>query len=143
MDDRDRGPRWSERERWRDDDERGLFAYEGEGYMRGGGRDLDRGDDPRGYGHVSAREIEDDRPSFRGLGPKNYRRSDARIHEDACERLAMDEMVDASDIEVAVHEGVVTLSGTVRDRQQKRWAEDTVERVVGVRDVQNSIRVKG
>ena len=80
-------------------------------------------------------------PSYRGLGPKNYRRSDERIREDVCERLTLDHYVDASDIEVEVREGVVMLSGSVEDRRTKRRAEDVAESVNGVRDVQNQIRV--
>lgn len=79
--------------------------------------------------------------SFRGKGPKGYRRSDERIREDVSERLEEDHDVDASDIEVRVADGVVTLSGTVRDRWQKRRAEDIAERATAVRDVQNEIRL--
>ena len=82
-----------------------------------------------------------DRPSYRGRGPKNYQRSDARIHEDVCERLSMDHEVDASEIEVSVSEGVVVLNGTVSDRRSKRIAEDIADSVHGVKDVQNNIRV--
>jgi len=63
-----------------------------------------------GYGYDRDRGPQE---SYRGRGPKNYQRSDDRIREDICERLAMDHDVDASDIEVAVAEGVVTLNGTV------------------------------
>jgi len=51
-------------------------------------------------------------------------------------------MLDAGEIEVQVKNGEVTLSGTVSDRLAKRHAEDMIERVSGVRDVQNNIRVK-
>lgn len=58
-----------------------------------------------------------------------------------CDRLADSWDVDASDIEVAVANGEVTLSGTVRDREQKRRAEDLVESLSGVREVNNQLRV--
>ena len=74
-------------------------------------------------------------------GPKGYERSDDRIREDVCERLTMDHDVDATDIEVFVSEGVVTLNGTVHERHAKRIAEDICESVRGVRDVQNNLRV--
>lgn len=80
------------------------------------------------YGHV-------------GRGPKGYRRSDERITEDVNEQLTRDPEVDASDIEVRVESGIVTLSGTVDDRQSKRVAEDIANDVWGVKDVQNQIRV--
>src|SRR5712692_9688035 len=71
------------------------------------------------------------RQSFRGRGPKNYRRSDERIRDDVCERLEREERIDASDMEVVVGAGVVTLSGSVSDRDSKRRAEDLVESVSG------------
>jgi BON domain len=79
--------------------------------------------------------------SYRGRGPRTYRRSDQRILEDVCERLSNDAWVDATDIEVKVEAAEVQLSGTVEDRGAKRRAELLAEQVVGVRDVQNAIRV--
>lgn len=76
-----------------------------------------------------------------GRGPKDYRRSDERIREDINDRLTDDGWLDATHVEVSVSEGEVTLSGTVGNRQAKRRAEDLAERVSGVRDVQNNIRV--
>src|SRR5690606_19761333 len=77
----------------------------------------------------------------RGRGPKNYKRSDTRIYEDICDRLSLGD-VDAENIEVSVSNGEVTLSGTVRDREDKYRAEDIAESVLGVRDVHNNIRVQ-
>jgi osmotically-inducible protein OsmY len=79
--------------------------------------------------------------SFAGRGPKGYQRSDDRIREDVCERLAGDSIVDASDMEVTVADGEVTLSGSAHARAEKRRAEDIVEHVSGVRDVQNQLRL--
>jgi hypothetical protein len=81
------------------------------------------------------------RVSFRGRGPKNYRRSDDRILEEVNERLTDDHDVDASEIEVAVENGEVTLSGTVNSRHEKRMAEDVAESCHGVVDVHNRLRV--
>ena len=78
----------------------------------------------------------------RGRGPKGYSRSDERVREDVSDRLADDPMVDASDIEVQVSQGEVTLSGHVDSRTAKRRAEDCAEGVSGVRHVQNNLRVK-
>jgi hypothetical protein len=77
----------------------------------------------------------------RGRGPKGYKRSDERIHEDVCERLTEDPFIDASNIEVLVKEGEVTLSGTVFSRGLKRRAEDLAEMASGVSHVQNNLRV--
>ena len=76
-----------------------------------------------------------------GRGPRNYRRSDARILEDVCEALTRHGDVDATDIEVAVEGGEVTLSGTVDDRRTKRLAEDVAASCAGVHDVHNRLRV--
>jgi CBS domain-containing protein len=81
------------------------------------------------------------REDHRGRGPRNYQRSDDRIREDVSERLSDDARVDASEIEVAVQNREVTLTGTVRDRNEKRWAEDIAESVSGVTHVQNNLRV--
>jgi len=79
----------------------------------------------------------------RGRGPKNYSRSDDRVREDVSDRLTDDWQVDASEIELSVSKGEVTLTGTVNDRMQRRRAEDVVERVSGVTHVQNNLRVRG
>lgn len=80
--------------------------------------------------------------SFHGKGPKGYKRSDDRIKEDVCETLARDHRIDASDIEVNVENAMVTLSGTVDNREVKRAAEMAVENLSGVDDVRNDIKVK-
>lgn len=80
--------------------------------------------------------------SFYGKGPKNFKRSDDRIREEVSEALFHDHAVDASEIEVQVNDGEVTLSGTVSERRMKRLAEDCVERVSGVKDVRNEIRIQ-
>jgi hypothetical protein len=80
--------------------------------------------------------------SYAGKGPKGYRRSDERIEEDVNEALSQNPEIDATDIEVKVNNGEVTLSGTVSERQFKRIAEDVAERCSGVQDVRNEIRVQ-
>ena len=76
-----------------------------------------------------------------GRGPKGYRRSDERIREEICDRLTDDWHVDASEVEVVVNSGQVTLSGSVHSREEKRKAEDLVEAIPGVQDVHNNLRV--
>jgi osmotically-inducible protein OsmY len=78
---------------------------------------------------------------YRGKGPRGYKRSDERIREDINDRLTDYSHLDASDIEVTVTEGAVTLDGWVENRWAKRLAEDIVDSVSGVKDVQNSLRV--
>jgi hypothetical protein len=79
---------------------------------------------------------------FRGRGPLGYERSRERIYEDVCEWLTDDDEIDASEIEVEVDNGIVTLRGTVPDRRQKRRAEDVAERASGVRDVRNQLEIE-
>jgi len=77
----------------------------------------------------------------RGKGPKGYRRSDERILEEVNDRLADDPYLDAREIEVTVQNGDITLSGTIDDRYAKRRAEDIVESVSGVHNVENRLRI--
>ncbi len=88
------------------------------------------------------RRREDEMRGHYGRGPKGYTRSDERIREDVSDRLTEDWEVDASDIEVTVSNGEVTLAGTVDSRRAKRRAEDCAESVSGVRNVQNNLRVQ-
>jgi hypothetical protein len=87
------------------------------------------------------RQYETARPHYVGRGPKGYKRSDDRIRDEICDRMTEDPHLDASEIEVDVIEGEVTLSGSVMSRDQKRRAEDVAERISGVRDVTNQLRV--
>jgi osmotically-inducible protein OsmY/flavin-binding protein dodecin len=77
-----------------------------------------------------------------GQGPKGYKRSDERIREDVCDRLGQDWDLDASEVEVSVSNGEVTLAGTINDRQQKFRVEHIADSVSGVNEVHNQLRVK-
>ncbi|CAG9187314.1 hypothetical protein LMG23994_06759 [Cupriavidus pinatubonensis] len=57
-----------------------------------------------------------------------------------CERLAHSHF-DVHDIEVSVADGIVTLSGQVRERGQKYRLEEIADGLFGVRDVDNQVRV--
>jgi BON domain-containing protein len=83
-----------------------------------------------------------ERGRFAGRGPKNWQRSDDRIREDINERLTDHPEIDASEIEVQVKGGEVTLTGIVDERHTKRLAEDVAENVTGVREVHNQLRVQ-
>jgi HSP20 family molecular chaperone IbpA len=78
-----------------------------------------------------------------GKGPRGYKRSDDRINEEVCEILFRNPMVDASDIDVDVTDGLVTLSGSVETRYEKREAERSIENVSGVMDIQNELHLSG
>lgn len=79
---------------------------------------------------------------YAGVGPKGWRRSDARIREEICETLMRHPAIDPSDVEIEVQEGVVRLVGTVGDRAAKWLAEDIAETTFGVRGVINDVRVR-
>ncbi len=79
---------------------------------------------------------------FTGVGPKGYRRSDIRIEENLHDVLTDDAHLDASDINLSVKDGEVTLSGAVETLRDKRRAEDCADSVAGVGHVQNNLRAK-
>jgi len=72
-----------------------------------------------------------------GRGPRGYLRRDERIMDDVCELLTQDRDIDASQIDVKVEAGVVTLTGKVEDRNTKKYAGLVAERVSGVKDIHN------
>ena len=65
---------------------------------------------------------------------------DKRIRANVTDRLADDTDLDASDIEVDVDNGAITLSGSVDSLWDKRRAEDIAKSVPGVRSVNNKLR---
>lgn len=77
----------------------------------------------------------------RGIGPKGYQRTDERISDEVHDRLTEDPWLDASDIQVEVKGGEVTLSGHVENREAKHRAERLIEDLSGVKHVQNNLRV--
>jgi len=77
-----------------------------------------------------------------GRGPRGYQRSDERIREEINDRLTAHGMIDASDIEVIVDHGEVTLDGLVGSRAEKRAAEDVADEIHGVREVHNHLRLR-
>jgi len=68
--------------------------------------------------------------------------TDTDIKRDVESELKWDPDIDASDIGVAVKNGVVTLSGFVRSFTQKYQAEKATKRVKGVLGVANDIEVR-
>ena len=69
-------------------------------------------------------------------------RLDSDIKHDVENELKWDPDIDASDIGVAVKDGVITLSGFVRSYYQKYQAEKATKRVKGVLGVANDIEVR-
>jgi hypothetical protein len=77
-----------------------------------------------------------------GRGPKGYERSVERMREEINDRLTAHGLVDATDVEVRIERGEVTLTGFVDSRDAKRAAEDCAEDVQGVREVHNHLRIR-
>lgn len=126
----------------------GYGGNQGYGYGTGGdssrrsfGSGYDQGFRGRDVGSPGSDLRSTQRGGFAGRGPKGYTRGDERIREDVCERLSADDDVDATEIEVRVQNGEVTLAGSVETRSMKRQAEDLAEEVSGVKDVHNNLRV--
>ena len=69
-------------------------------------------------------------------------RSDEDIKRDVESELRWDHDIDATDIGVAVKDGVVTLAGFVRSYMQKYDAERDAKRVSGVLAVANDLEVR-
>jgi osmotically-inducible protein OsmY len=146
------------REAWENDDHRGEFDRRGSGREGGGdflqragerisswfrGDDLMRGSrEPEPERGEFGAEAELARRGHRGVGPKGYQRSDERISDEVHDRLTEDSWLDATDIQVEVKGGEVTLSGHVENREAKHRAERLIEDLSGVRHVQNNLRVK-
>ena len=145
------------------------WSYGDQGYLRGGEYDWDdldgdRGDtrpDDRGLAQRRGPQGRDERQAdvsqqtfeygwggdgYRpGQQPERresgYRRPDNRITDDVCDRLTRHGWIDATDIEVRVENGEVTLEGTVDSRRAKRLAGDVADSVSGVQDVHNRLRI--
>ena len=74
-------------------------------------------------------------------GPKGYTRSDERLREDISEHLMSSYDIDSSEVTVTVKDGRVTLDGSVPERWMKHSIEDVADHCIGVRDVDNRVRV--
>lgn len=132
------------RDRYAVDDFGGTYggSYGSGWYGRDHGGGRYGGAERWGASDWSERSARHDMGRYTGRGPSGYRRSAERITEDANEALTWDPEVDASQIQVKVEGDEVILEGTVDSRRAKRAAEEAVERVRGVRDVHNRLRVQ-
>lgn len=74
--------------------------------------------------------------------PKHADRSDGRVEMDVSATLRRCDDLDASDIEITVASGAVTLEGTVPDRRSKRVAGEVASRVSGVHRVHNRLAIR-
>jgi hypothetical protein len=75
-------------------------------------------------------------------GPRARRRPDESLAQEIKEILANDPEIDATEIEVQVEGGAVTLTGVVDESDARLLAEELVDTLPGVREVHNRIRVE-
>ncbi len=69
-------------------------------------------------------------------------KTEVNLQRDVLDELDWDPSVEAAQLGVTVHEGVVTLTGHVAVYSQKHAAEEVAKRVRGVRAVANEIEVR-
>jgi hypothetical protein len=79
--------------------------------------------------------------NHRGHGPAGFTLTDERIYEIVCEGLTQSSEIDASDIVVKVHQGKVTLSGTVPDMQTYHLAQLLSQDLPGVDQLENQLEI--
>src|SRR4051812_9355091 len=75
-------------------------------------------------------------------GEEHTMKTDAELKRDVEEELRWEPSLDASQIAVAVKDGVVTLSGTVPTFTERWAAEQAAKRVYGVKAIANDIEVR-
>jgi osmotically-inducible protein OsmY len=112
--------------------------------------DMDEEEDPvhhlmhPDYPGISSEEATDEnqvKAGYRGIGPKGYKRTDAKIYEEVCEVLMQHRAIDASNVAVKVTSGLVNLSGKIDSRYSKKLAEELIDLIPGVTEIQNELSV--
>jgi osmotically-inducible protein OsmY len=69
-------------------------------------------------------------------------KSDLELRRDVIEELDWEPSLDAAEIGVTAHEGIVTLTGAAKSYTEKLMAERAVSRVKGVKAIANDIEVR-
>lgn len=120
------------------EDDQVLASFPGPGYTGFGGS---AGYHGSGVGGITGGYAGSAVPDTSWRPPPETRHDD-RIREDVKSRLELNENVDASEIEVLVEAGEVTLQGSVETRHMKELATGIVESVPGVHDLHNRLHVR-
>jgi hypothetical protein len=89
---------------------------------------------------VDTQRLESQR-DHRGKGPKGYQRTDERLHERLCELLTDDPRIDATNIDVQVQNGEITLTGFVDSRRTKYLVEELVANTCDT-EVTNRLQIR-
>ena len=134
------GNRYGQRNTWNNQGRYGNDNYGTGRYYSGSGANNDyyTTSNPTGWTYTELWLIPG---PFSGVGPQGYQRSDDRIRDDINDRLTQHGQINASNIQVQVNNGEVTLTGNVQSRQAKRQAEDVADSVAGVQDVHNQLKI--
>jgi BON domain len=72
--------------------------------------------------------------------PKNLRKSDNVIYEEICELFMQTPKIDATEVDVSVQDGDVTLKGFVDNSAVKALAETLSQQIPGVHGVFNKLK---
>jgi osmotically-inducible protein OsmY len=67
--------------------------------------------------------------------------TDDAIYDYVRRKLASDQVVKGGGLQVEVHQGAVTLSGSVEEQKQKDRATKLAKKIAGVKSVENKIQV--
>jgi BON domain len=132
----------------------GFYTSEGEDTNDVDERTREYGERPHGLGNfesnyglasseprrVDTQRLEPAR-DHRGKGPKGYQRTDERVRERLCEVLTDDPRIDATDIDVHVQGGEITLTGFVDSRRTKYLVEELVANTCDT-EVTNRLQVR-
>lgn len=68
--------------------------------------------------------------------------SDDQIRENINEVLSKDKDIDQSQLKIRVQQGIVTLSGTVQNRDERFKVEMAIETINGVEDIVNQLQLR-
>ena len=80
---------------------------------------------------------------YSGIGPSGYDSAGDPIGQEVFSRLTQHGQIDAANIEITIDNGEVLLEGTVDSEETKRLAEEAVESIMNVNNVQNLLQVAG
>ncbi len=121
----------------------GLDDQNNYGNTYGSGSNYGLGYQEQGAYSTQGRDTQTMRGAERfGKGPKGYKRADERIKDDVCDRICHMRGMDASDVEIQVSGGEVTLTGTIQTRQMKWQLEHLIDSINGVTEIHNQLRMK-
>lgn len=94
------------------------------------------------YGHTPGDRWPDTGHDLDALEREELEMGDGKIREAVLENLFQDSWIDPERIDVDVDDGVVTLTGEVRDFMEARYAWDDAWETAGVRGVVNNLTVR-